>query len=499
MSRFEVQKLTTIKIIYIAVTIAFIASTLFSYYIRIFSYPPDLEQIYSYPGTYMLTYVGLLGWFGWVGLLFTIISIEFLHFVKILRAIIFGLAGSTLVGLSLIYIIFLSFSQSNSQNTFGFGFYWGLIVWFGILGINIFLFTKREEKESIKAAPTINTKVVKEKEEAIGVNWEKIEFARNQSIKFIKAMEAESKELTYIDIMKKTGITNKALGRLVDEMLSNKEIDAQMRDFTIIFKAKKKPPKDKAVKQKQEAIIKLEKKMSLVDELIKENKFDLAIKNLTQIKESAQKYELIDFLNKAEEKLDYCRTAALEKIEKIKKEKFIEPLKLVDEAIPSIMDKSLITEVVEKETPKKVEKLAEVVKPEQVIKRNVFISYSTLDREYFQILNIVERLKEYPEIAEVLYWEADSRANIVEFMEETLKISNVFILFCSENSMKSRAVKDEWQAAYQLRKMDKLKIIPVYEDEKIIPRLLLHMLNVKFSKENFDEFIKDLHKEIVRG
>lgn len=123
MSRFEVQKLTTIKITYIAVTVAFIVSTLFSYYIRTFSYPPDIEQTYTYPGTYMLTYVGWIGWFGWVGLLLTIISIEFLHFVKILRAIIFGLAGSILVGISLIYIIFLSISQSNSQNTFGFGFY----------------------------------------------------------------------------------------------------------------------------------------------------------------------------------------------------------------------------------------------------------------------------------------------------------------------------------------------------------------------------------------
>lgn len=239
--------------------------------------------------------------------------------------------------------------------------------------------------------------------------------------------------------------------------------------------------------------------MSFIDYLIKGDKFDMAIKNLNQIKESAQKYELIDFFNKAEEKLDYCRTATLERIEKIKKEKEMEPIKLVDEAIPSIMDKSLITEVEEKETPKKAKKVAEIVKPEQVIKRNVFISYSTLDREHFQISKIVKGLKKYPEIAEVLYWEADSRANIVDFMEETLKISNVFVLFCTENSMKSKAVKDEWQAAYQLRKMGMLKMIPVYEDENLIPRLLLHMLNVKFSKENFDEFIEDLHKEILRG
>ncbi|GAG45821.1 unnamed protein product, partial [marine sediment metagenome] len=56
----------------------------------------------------------------------------------------------------------------------------------------------------------------------------------------------------------------------------------------------------------------------------------------------------------------------------------------------------------------------------------------------------------------------------------------------------------EWHAAFQLRKKELMKIIPVYEDEDLIPNLLMPLLNVKYTKENFDEFIKKLSHEINR-
>ena len=132
------------------------------------------------------------------------------------------------------------------------------------------------------------------------------------------------------------------------------------------------------------------------------------------------------------------------------------------------------------------------------VKKRIFLSYSTLDSEYFKIPTIVERLKNYPKIERVSFWEADSGENVVEFMEKTLGKSNVFVLFCSENSMKSEAVKGEWQAAYQIRKKGTIKIVPVYENEDIIPKLLMPMLNVKFTKNDFKGFIRTLYNEILR-
>lgn len=129
---------------------------------------------------------------------------------------------------------------------------------------------------------------------------------------------------------------------------------------------------------------------------------------------------------------------------------------------------------------------------------NVFLSYSTLDTEYFNVKYIVEKLEEFPEIDKVFFWEADSGENIVTYMERTLRLSKVFVLFCSNNALRSKAVEDEWQAAFQLRKKALMKIVPVYEDEDHIPFLLMPLLNVKFTKENMEEFIENLYKELIR-
>ena len=128
----------------------------------------------------------------------------------------------------------------------------------------------------------------------------------------------------------------------------------------------------------------------------------------------------------------------------------------------------------------------------------VFLSYSTLDSTRFQVSKIAKTLESYMEIEKVFFWEEDSGENIVTFMEESLRKSSVFILFCSKNSIESTSVRDEWQAAFQMKKKGQMKIIPVYEDEQDIPRLLWPMLNVEFTKNNFEKFMDNLYKEILR-
>ena len=128
----------------------------------------------------------------------------------------------------------------------------------------------------------------------------------------------------------------------------------------------------------------------------------------------------------------------------------------------------------------------------------VFLSYSTLDSERFQIDKIVKHLEKFTEIKKVYYYSKDSGQNIVEYMEKTLSVCNIFVAFCTINSKKSKSVTGEWQSAYQLVKRDIMKIIPVYEDEDDVPILLIPMLNIKYDKENFKEFIDKLYKEILR-
>ncbi len=238
--------------------------------------------------------------------------------------------------------------------------------------------------------------------------------------------------------------------------------------------------KKKEISEKKRLKIrrKLEAKLIFVDDLIKERNIKSAYKNLGKIQDTADQYEFFGIFNEATEKIEYCKDIQQGIYEEAKRESVITPL---------------VSESFEKET-----QIAPVSKKVEEPTHNIFISYSTLDAEYFQINKIVKKLKKYPEIENVLYWERDSKENIVEFMDRTLKESDVFILFCSERSLNSAAVSDEWQAAFQRRKKGLIKMIPVYEDEKYVPPILGHLLNVKYTKDDFDSFIEKLHREILR-
>ena len=274
----------------------------------------------------------------------------------------------------------------------------------------------------------------------------------------------------------------------------------------------------KIEKQKNKTLKNLRKRMITVESLIANNKRKIAIENLNEMENIAKSYNLIDILKTIEENINYCKQLEIETINRIKKTvlnlgtKFTR-LELMDISEKSgikdenlieivildmIRHKEIVGEYFASSKALALEVAAPISKPEKVKEYIVFLSYSTLDTDYFQISKVVRSLKLYPEISEVLFWEVDSKQNIVEFMEETLKKTNVFVMFCSGNSIKSKAVKDEWQSAFQLRKEDLMKMIPVYKEEEHIPYLLKPMLNVKFTEDNFEGFINKLYEEILR-
>lgn len=129
---------------------------------------------------------------------------------------------------------------------------------------------------------------------------------------------------------------------------------------------------------------------------------------------------------------------------------------------------------------------------------NIFLSYSTIDTDLFKIPELAKRLEEYPEINKVFYWEKDSGQDIMEYMEDNIEKSRVFIHFCTQNSIKSKSVKLERRAALQLKQEERLRIIPIFQDPSDIPLLLKPILGVEFNKEDFDGFIEKLYKETLR-
>ncbi|TFF90144.1 MAG: GTP-binding protein [Promethearchaeota archaeon] len=166
--------------------------------------------------------------------------------------------------------------------------------------------------------------------------------------------------------------------------------------------------------------------------------------------------------------------------------------------IKSMEDKSL------SETKNKTEPLVQETstfsteKGSEMDENLVFISYSTRDSGIFKISKIAELLEKDPKIDKVLYWEKDCGMNIVEYMDKYLGKSKVFLLFCTENSIHSKSVKAEWMAAFQLMQLEKLSIIPIFQDPEYIPPLLLPFLRVYYDANDLETFNSNIKKEILK-
>ncbi|MHA1694488.1 MAG: toll/interleukin-1 receptor domain-containing protein, partial [Candidatus Helarchaeota archaeon] len=124
----------------------------------------------------------------------------------------------------------------------------------------------------------------------------------------------------------------------------------------------------------------------------------------------------------------------------------------------------------------------------------IFFSYATDDAELFKIRDIAEGLESYEEIDEVLYWQRDTKDNIVKFMNDALGKSNIFILFCSKNTLNSKPVENEWTAAV----FNNIPIIPVFEKLKYIPPLLKNRRGHKFNTNQIEKNIKGIYSLILK-
>ncbi|MFX0074372.1 MAG: toll/interleukin-1 receptor domain-containing protein [Candidatus Hermodarchaeota archaeon] len=75
---------------------------------------------------------------------------------------------------------------------------------------------------------------------------------------------------------------------------------------------------------------------------------------------------------------------------------------------------------------------------------HVFVSHSNKDLKRFEILKIKNLLENNYfhdiecELAEF------SAVNIPQFMNDRIRASDIFLIFCSENALKSRFVTIEW-------------------------------------------------------
>ncbi len=124
----------------------------------------------------------------------------------------------------------------------------------------------------------------------------------------------------------------------------------------------------------------------------------------------------------------------------------------------------------------------------------VFISYATKDAGTFEIPTIAEKLTQYPEIKDVLYWQEDLADDIWTYMDQNVGKCDVFVFFCSPNATLSKPCQKEWHAADALSK----PIIPVFTSLQHIPTLLRPRLGLQIDVFNVEENVKKLHELILK-
>jgi len=159
---------------------------------------------------------------------------------------------------------------------------------------------------------------------------------------------------------------------------------------------------------------------------------------------------------------------------------------------PRISEASQFTEEERRVMEKKAEE--RIMEKDEGGKVKVFMSYATLDSNFFQISDVAEHLTYYSDIEQVLYWEESLQDDIYGYMNKNLDLCDIFLIFCSTNALQSDAVEMEWQAALKIKK----KIIPIFINESEIPPLLSTKLGVPFIKDDLNKTIEQIHQLILK-
>jgi len=340
MKEIKVGKFILIKLLYGVLIVIFLISVFLPYYSRYYAFPPPPADPIVY---YTRPYFGYneLIYGGWPGLILTIISIIILNPERKGKSLLIGGVGFSLI------LINLMIRPAMQTITIEVGFYLGLVIGISLFVINIFAFKSKEGEISlisdrgwdrepiVTTTPTINKMV-----EMVEVSWEEKEIIKTQTIDYIKKMQLKVKELPFYEIITNTGIDRDDLKKVVSDMRSNKEINAQVRDFVIIFK---EIPKGSREEELEKIRNDLQQKLSEIDKKIQERKLDKAIVELQDIISVAKSFKLENLVLEVREKIELCR-------ELIKVQRKEEEILEIKEKIQ--IDLSKIDELIEKDKMK---------------------------------------------------------------------------------------------------------------------------------------------------
>ena len=132
-------------------------------------------------------------------------------------------------------------------------------------------------------------------------------------------------------------------------------------------------------------------------------------------------------------------------------------------------------------------------------KIELFISYSMQDSSRLKIPEIAKELTNQFQdglYCVVHYWEGWGGypdGNIIDFMDENIANSDIFIQVCTEASMKSRNCKKERDMAFFQNK----QVIPLYEQYTCIPRIFQPYKGIDILNKPVDVIVNELFNQIM--
>ena len=98
----------------------------------------------------------------------------------------------------------------------------------------------------------------------------------------------------------------------------------------------------------------------------------------------------------------------------------------------------------------------------------IFVSYAMADSKRLHITKIIKGLKKRLPQIKIHYWEGWDGypdGNIIDFMEDNIRASDIFIPICTEDMLNSKNCKKERDMAYFQNK----RVIPVFEQFEFVP------------------------------
>ncbi len=127
---------------------------------------------------------------------------------------------------------------------------------------------------------------------------------------------------------------------------------------------------------------------------------------------------------------------------------------------------------------------------------NLFISYAMADSQRLNIPLIAKELMKKSSDINSIYWEGWDGfpdGNVIDFMEDNIVISDIFVPICTQASNESRNCKKERDMAYFQNK----SIIPVFESFQEVPPIFQPHKGLNIAGKSVSEIVESMYGQVM--